>query len=99
MPEWGYVKPFAIKKGTQHRPPAPPDLKSEAFAHAYHEVKRLGAKDSQTRTEEQTQIAHFWADNVGTVTPPGVRVPSLTPVFPLRSGTSRIDTTRPVSPR
>lgn len=71
LPHWGYVKPFAIKKGTQYQPPMPPSLKSEEFAFAYHEVKRLGAKDSKTRTKEQTEIAHFWADDLGTVTPPG----------------------------
>jgi hypothetical protein len=71
LPHWGYVKPFAIKKGTQYEPPAPPSFKSDAFATAYHEVKKLGGKDSRFRTKEQTDIAHFWADNVGTVTPPG----------------------------
>ena len=71
LPEWGYVKPFAIRKGTLHRPPPPPSLTSSAYAAAFDEVKRLGGKDSQARTEEQTQIAHFWADDAGTVTPPG----------------------------
>ena len=33
--------------------------------------QRLGGKDSLARTAEQTQIAHFWADNAGSVTPPG----------------------------
>ena len=71
LPEWGYVKPFAIKKGTQYRPPAPPDLASRGYADAFAEVKRLGGKDSVARTKEQTEIAHFWADDAGTVTPPG----------------------------
>jgi membrane-associated phospholipid phosphatase len=71
LPEWGYVKPFAIKKGTQHQPPGPPALSSQAFGDAYHEVRRLGSKHSQARTEEQTQIAYFWEDNAGTCTPPG----------------------------
>ncbi len=71
LPEWGWVSPFAIKKGTQHRPAEPPPLSSAAYAEAFHEVKRLGGKHSQARTEEQTQIAVFWADDIGTVTPPG----------------------------
>ncbi|MBI3822897.1 MAG: phosphatase PAP2 family protein [Planctomycetes bacterium] len=71
LPEWGYVKPFAIKKGTQHRPADPPALTSVAYADAFQEVKRLGGKDSPARTKEQTEIAIFWADNAGTVTPPG----------------------------
>jgi hypothetical protein len=71
LPDWGYVKPFAIKKGTQHQPSGPPSLAKAAYADAFHEVKRLGGKNSLARTEEQTQIAHFWADDAGTVTPPG----------------------------
>ncbi len=71
LPEWGCVKPFAIKKGTQYQPPSPPALTSAAYAAAYDEVQRLGGKNSAHRTEEQSQIANFWADDVGTVTPPG----------------------------
>ena len=71
LPEWGHVNAFAIKKGTQYRPPGPPALSSAEYATAFHEVKRVGGKQSLFRTEEQTQIAHFWADDVGTVTPPG----------------------------
>lgn len=71
LPEWGYVKPFAIKKGTQYRPAGPPDLNSLAYASAFNEVKRLGGKSSADRTAEQTQIAYFWADDAGTCTPPG----------------------------
>lgn len=71
LPDWGYVKPFAIKKGTMYRPAGPPALDSLQYAAAYNEVKRLGGKDSADRTEEQTQIAFFWADDAGTCTPPG----------------------------
>jgi len=71
LPDWGYVKPFAITKGTQYRPADPPTLSSAAYVQALHEVKQLGAKTSSLRTLEQTDLAHFWADNAGTVTPPG----------------------------
>jgi membrane-associated phospholipid phosphatase len=71
LPEWGYVKPFAIKKGTMHRPAGPPALDSLQYAAAFNEVKRLGGKHSALRTREQTEIAYFWADDAGTVTPPG----------------------------
>jgi hypothetical protein len=70
-PDWGLVTPFAIRKGTQLRPAGPPALSSAAFAAAFREVKRLGGKDSAARTPDQTQIAFFWADGDGTVTPPG----------------------------
>ncbi len=71
LPDWGYVTPFAIRKGTQHRPPGPPALNSDAYRRSYDEVKAIGGKNSKTRTQEQTDIANFWADDVGTVTPPG----------------------------
>ncbi len=71
LPDWGYVKPFAIKKGTMYRPAGPPSLTSVQYAGAFTEVKRLGGKNSVDRTEEQTQIAFFWADDAGTCTPPG----------------------------
>lgn len=71
LPEWGLVEPFAIRKGTQYRPPAPPPLNSAEYTRAFDEVKRLGGKDSRERTPEQTDVALFWADNAGTVTPPG----------------------------
>ena len=71
LPEWGYGKPFAIKKGTMHRPAGPPSLTSLQYAAAFAEVKRLGGKDSALRMKEQTEIAHFWAGDAGTVPPPG----------------------------
>ena len=70
LPHWGYVKPFAIKKGTQYQP-GPPAVDGDEFGAAYHEVRKLGSKESMTRTKEQTEIAVFWEDNLGTVTPPG----------------------------
>src|SRR5262249_13877552 len=70
-PKWGLVTAFAIKPGTQYKPAAPPPLHSAAYAAAFHQVHALGGKNSVRRTEEQTQIALFWADNAGTATPPG----------------------------
>src|SRR5262249_17930825 len=46
-------------------------VKSDQFAASLKQVQELGAKDSKTRTRDQTEIALFWADNEGTVTPPG----------------------------
>src|SRR5262249_54383994 len=71
LPAWGTVEPFARKPGTQYRPPHPPQLSSQAYAQAFNEVKALGGRNSPARSEDQTRIAHFWADNVGTATPPG----------------------------
>src|SRR5690242_19740730 len=69
-PQWRYVTPFAMSAGAQFRPGPPPALDSAAYATAFDEVKRLGRADSTTRTEEQTQIARFWNDGLGTAFAP-----------------------------
>jgi PAP2 superfamily len=71
LPQWGFVAPFAMNSSSQFRPPGSPSLDSEQYAADYKEVKELGAAVGSTRTEEQTEIALFWADGVGTETPPG----------------------------
>jgi membrane-associated phospholipid phosphatase len=65
-PQWPYVTPFAMTSGSQFRPDAPPDLTSAAYAAAFNLVKDLGSVGSTTRTDEQTQIAKFWNDALGT---------------------------------
>jgi hypothetical protein len=59
-PHWGAVKPFALKSGSQFRPPAPYALTSAQWARDYAEIKRMGAKTGSARTAEQTDIARFW---------------------------------------
>jgi len=71
LPQWGFVAPFGMSSSSQFRPPGPPSLDSERYAADYNEVKELGAAVGSTRTEDQTQIALFWADGAGTETPPG----------------------------
>lgn len=70
-PQWGQVDPFTLASGDQFRPPAPPAPGSQAYADAYNLTKDLGARDSATRTADQTEIARFWADGSGSYTPPG----------------------------
>jgi hypothetical protein len=71
LPQWGFVTPFAMNSSSQFRPLGPPPLDSQQYADDYDEVKSLGAAVGSTRTVEQTEIALFWADGVGTETPPG----------------------------
>jgi hypothetical protein len=71
LPQWGFVVPFAMSSSSQFRPPGPPSLDSQQYAADYEEVKQLGALIGSTRTEDQTEIALFWADGAGTETPPG----------------------------
>jgi membrane-associated phospholipid phosphatase len=71
LPQWGFVRPFAMTSSSQFRPPGPPALGSAKWAADYDEVKKLGAAVHSTRTAEQELIAQFWADGTGTETPPG----------------------------
>src|SRR5262249_39659475 len=71
LPQWPDVTPFTMTKGSQFRPAGPPAIDGAPFAADYNETKSLGAINSATRTPDQTQIAKFWADGAGTVTPPG----------------------------
>lgn len=71
LPHWGHVQPFALSRGSQFRPPGPPQLDSAAYAAELEQVRLLGGTQSAIRTPEQTLIAYFWADFTYTVTPPG----------------------------
>jgi len=63
-PWLGAVTPFALKDSTQLRPePLPPALTSGEYTLAYNEVKALGALVGSTRTQDQTDLALFWASN------------------------------------
>ena len=57
---WGAVRPFALRTGSQFRPPAPYALDSRQWAQDYGEVKRMGAKIGSARSAAQTDIARFW---------------------------------------
>lgn len=71
LPQWADLKPFVISDPAQFKPIAPPALTSPEYAAAVQEVMSLGSQTSTTRTEDQSQIAQFWADGSGTITPPG----------------------------
>lgn len=71
LPQWADVVPFALNSPDQFRPEAPPVLGSEEYAAAFNEVKSKGRAAESTRTEDESHIAQFWADGLGTSTPPG----------------------------
>jgi membrane-associated phospholipid phosphatase len=71
LPNWPLVTPFCMSSGAELRSSGPPALSSAAYTAAFNEVKDLGRINSVLRTPEQTEIALFWADGGGTVTPPG----------------------------
>lgn len=70
-PEWATMQPFGLTGPGQFRPAGPPALQSAAFRQARADVAALGAAQSTTRTAEQTEIAHYWSDAIGTYAPAG----------------------------
>jgi uncharacterized protein (TIGR03118 family) len=65
-PQWPFVTPFALKSGSQFRPPPPPALTSAAYTAGFNEVKDFGRVDSTVRTPQQTEVARFWEAKAGT---------------------------------
>jgi len=66
-PTWGDVRPWLLRSGSQFRPPPAPAFGSAEYLTALREVRQI----SDNRTSEQLAIATYWADGVGTATPPG----------------------------
>ncbi|MET8268619.1 carbohydrate binding domain-containing protein [Micromonospora arida] len=78
-PNWGLVTPFALTSGQQFRPGLPAGaagyddlLGKEEYDTQVQEIRDYGGRTSALRTADQTQIAFFWANDVGgTYKPPG----------------------------
>ena len=63
-PWMAQLKPFLRDTADQYRPGPPPALDSPEYAADLNEVKEIGGEESATRTEEQTEVARFWTDNI-----------------------------------
>ncbi len=57
------IHPVALTGPARYRAPPPPALTSAKYAAHYNEVKRKGSLTGSTRTDAQTDVAHFWTDN------------------------------------
>jgi len=66
VPWFGAITPFTLTSPTQFRPGPPPAVNSGKYTKDYNEVKRLGGDVNSERTQEQTDLAIFWALNYGT---------------------------------
>jgi hypothetical protein len=55
------VKPFLIESSSQFRTRGPWALTSPQYAREFNEVKSVGALDSTTRTQHQTDASTYWA--------------------------------------
>jgi hypothetical protein len=71
LPNWAYVKPFAMGEPSSLRLGPPPAFDSTEWAAAFNEVKDLGRVDSTLRTPDETIVAYFWEDGPTAATPPG----------------------------
>ena len=69
LPVFGSVKSFLFDSVTalSLRPGPPPSVNSQKMKDETEEVYQL----AKNPTRERTAIVHFWADGVGTYTPPG----------------------------
>jgi hypothetical protein len=54
------VKPFLIEDGEQFASRPPDELTSWRYARDFNEVKSIGALNSTTRTQDQTDAGRFW---------------------------------------
>ena len=59
----GKLLPFTLQEAGQFRGNPPPHLASGKYADDYNEVKSLGGLTGSARTDEQTDLALFFADN------------------------------------
>jgi len=60
LPQWGAVTPFVLRGNVALEWKGPPAPGSAAFARDYEEVKSVGARQSSTRSADQTAAAVFW---------------------------------------
>jgi hypothetical protein len=72
-PGWGKVQPFFLHKGSQFRPGPPPTLTSEHYTRDFNEIKEIGSANSSTRTQDQTNLAHFWVSTAPQIWNPAAR--------------------------
>ncbi len=59
---WPDTEPLSMTSPDQFRPGPPPALNSETYARDFDEVKRLGRKDSEERTDDQTHAGYWFAE-------------------------------------
>jgi hypothetical protein len=60
LPQWGAVTPFVLRSRSGLEFKGAPAFTSAEFARDFDEVKSVGARNSTTRTADQTAAAIFW---------------------------------------
>jgi PAP2 superfamily len=57
------VRPFLLESASQFRTEGPNPLDSRRYAREFAEVKSLGSSTGSTRSDDQTDMARFWAEH------------------------------------
>ncbi len=70
--KWAAIAPFLLTNAQQFQRPSAPLLTSAAYTAAFNEVKSYGDAGSEVRTQDQFQVARFWAYDRSGVGPPPV---------------------------
>ena len=70
-PNWALSTPISLSGASQFRPPPPPKVGSPEFDRDIEEVFRIGEKYGEYRPTDGAVMGVFWADGIGTITPPG----------------------------
>ena len=65
LPQWGGVTPFVLRSRSGLKFKGAPAITSAEFARDFDEVKSVGARNSATRTADQTAAAIFWTVQTG----------------------------------
>lgn len=63
-PNLGDLAPYGIESNDQFMYEAPNSIGSSAYAADYNEIKAVGCFGCTARTQEQTDIAVFWVENI-----------------------------------
>ena len=62
-PQFATLTPFVLQRPSQFRLPPPLALTSAEYATDYNEVKTMGAFSGSQRSDDQSELALFWAGN------------------------------------
>jgi hypothetical protein len=62
-PQFATLTPFVLRRPSQFRLPPPLALTSTDYATDYNEVKTMGAFSGSQRSDDQSELALFWAGN------------------------------------
>lgn len=62
-PQFASMTPWVLTRPSQFRLPPPNALNSPAYAADYNEIKSMGVYSGSLRSDDQSELALFWAGN------------------------------------